>query len=479
MTGRLSSQGDFDRSATTGGGLVGPIGARSVRIGLVGCGVVGTGILQLLRDNAHTIEARLGAPIEVVGIAVRDRGKARAPIVPDALVGDDPMALARREDLDVVVEVMGGLEPAGAVVREALERGKHVVTANKALIAEEGEALLEMAEARRVDLYFEAAVAGGVPIIRVLREALASDRLIGLRGIVNGTSNYILSRMQSEGMDFDDALAEAQAKGYAEADPSLDVNGGDARHKLAILATLAYGARIHPSQISAEGIDVVSALDIAFASRFGYVIKPLAIARPIRSDGGAHLSPAVLDDTNGVVLDVRVHPALVPESSVLASIHGALNAVHLEGAMLGPCLMSGPGAGALPTAMSVVSDIVDVGRNLLSGSHGRVPTRAFHGASLRQWPLQPPSEQTSRAYLRFQVEDRKGILGRIAAVLGAFDVSIEQMVQEGGGRLGGPHATLVMTTHEATRGNLQAALEEIDRLRYTTEPSRMLRIEEA
>jgi homoserine dehydrogenase len=438
------------------------IGARRVRIGLAGCGVVGTGILQLLQDNASTIEARLGAPIDVVGIAVRDRGKARDPVVPEGLVTDDPLALARHEDVDIVVEVMGGVDLAGRVVREALEQGKHVVTANKALIAEEGEALLEMAEARRVDLYFEAAVAGGIPIIRVLREALASDRIVALRGIVNGTSNYILSQMQSEGMEFAQALAEAQARGYAEADPTLDVNGGDACHKLAILATLAYGARVHPRQIHTEGIDVVTATDIAFAARFGYVIKPLAVARP----------------TPGGALDLRVHPALVPESSVLSSIHGALNAVHLEGAMLGPCLMSGPGAGALPTAMSVVSDIVDVGRNLIMGTHARVLTRAFRGTSLREWPVQAPADQVSRFYLRFGVHDRTGVLGRIAGVLGAFDVSIEQMVQEGGGKRGGPHATIVMTTHEARLGDLKASLEEIDRLRYTTAPSCALRIEE-
>ncbi len=435
---------------------------RRVRIGLVGCGVVGTGILRLLRDNAETIEARLGAPIDVVGIAVRDPAKVRDPLVPPELVGTDPHALATHDDVDVVVEVMGGLDPAGAVVKAALEHGKHVVTANKALIAEEGETLLEMAESRQVDLYFEAAVAGGIPIIRVLREALASDRVIGLSGIVNGTSNYILSRMTSAGLDFAEALSEAQAKGYAEADPTLDINGGDARHKLAILATMAFGARVDVNAIPMEGIDTVSALDIAFASRFGYVIKPLAIGRP----------------TERGELDLRVHPALVPESSVLASIHGALNAVHIEGAMLGPSLMSGPGAGALPTAMSVVSDIVDVGRNLITGAHARVPSRSFRGSTLRALPLQAPGEHRGRFYLRFDVHDRTGVLGKIANVLGGFEVSIEQMVQEGGQSQGDAHATLVMLTHTAKAGDVTGALEEIDRLQYTTGPSRMLRVEE-
>jgi len=431
--------------------------SRVIGVGMIGCGVVGTGILRLLRDNADTIAQRLGAPIEVRAIAVRDPSKARDEVVPKERVTTDAPSVVGADDVDVVVEVMGGLEPAGALVREALERGKNVVTANKALLAEEGDALLETAEARKVDLYFEAAVAGGIPIIRVLREGLASDRIVALRGIVNGTSNYILSRMHGARLDFDEALKEAQEKGYAEADPTLDVSGGDACHKLAILATLAYGARVHPRQISTEGIDVVSATDMRFAERFGYVIKPLAVARPT-PDG----------------LDLRVHPALVPHDSVLASIGGALNAVYLEGAMLGPCLMSGPGAGALPTAMSVVSDIVDVGRNMLTDSHARVPTRAFRGEELRDVPVQPGADHRGRFYLRFSVVDEPGVLGRIAGVLGGFDVSIEQMVQTG---TSSP-VTLVMLTHHAREGDVRGALDEIDRLRHTSEPSCALRIEE-
>ncbi len=433
-----------------------------VRIGMLGCGVVGTGILRLLRDNAEQIEGRLGAPIEVVGIAVRDRSRVRDDVVPADLVSEDAAALAVRDDVDVVVEVMGGLEPAGAHLRAALEAGKHVVTANKALLAENGDALIEAAERRGVDLYFEAAVAGGIPIIRVLREGLASDRIVALRGIVNGTSNYILSRMQVAGLDFDVALKEAQELGFAEADPTLDVGGGDAAHKLAILATLAYGARVHPSQILIEGIDRVSAIDMTFAARLGYVIKPLAVAKPI-----------------GDKLDLRVHPALVPEGSVLASIRGALNAVYVEGAMVGPCLLSGPGAGALPTAMSVVSDIVDVGRNMLAGAHGRVPTRAFRGESLQEVRVQARGEHRGRTYLRIAVADRTGVLGRIASVLGGFDVSIEQMIQEGGRGDSGESATLVMLTHEALESDLQAALTEITRLNYCTEPPTALRIEES
>lgn len=448
---------------------------------MIGCGVVGTGILRLLHDNADTIAGRLGAPIEVRAIGVSDVSKTRDPIVPKQLVTGDAASVATREDVDVVVEVMGGIEPAGAYVRAALDAGKHVVTANKALLAEEGDALLEVSEKREVDLFFEAAVAGGIPIIRVLREGLASDRIVSLRGIVNGTSNYILSEMASTGIDFDVALRQAQEKGYAEADPTLDVSGGDAAHKLAILATLAYGARIHPSQITIEGIDSVAAIDMKLADRFGYVIKPLAVARPVDALGelrkreGDRSGP---QDRTPTHLELRVHPALVAKRSVLASISGALNAVYVEGAMLGPCLMSGPGAGALPTAMSVVSDIVDVGRNMLVDAHARVPTRAFRGDHLEAIPALDADEHRSRYYLRFTVVDRAGVLARITGILGGFEVSIEQMVQEGGHGRSEESATLIMLTHVCRYGDLRGALTEIDRLSITREPARALRIEE-
>ncbi|MEM9070210.1 MAG: homoserine dehydrogenase [Myxococcota bacterium] len=431
---------------------------KPIRIGLLGCGVVGTGILRLLSDNAETIEGRLGSPIEVKAIAVRNPDRARDPIVPAELVTADGHAVATHPEVDAVVEVMGGLEPAGAYVKAALEAGKHVITANKALLAEEGDELLELAEKRGVDLYFEAAVAGGIPIIRVLREGLASDRIVSLRGIVNGTSNYILSRMREAGLEFSVALQEAQEKGYAEADPTLDIGGGDAQHKLSILATLAYGARVHPSEITTEGIEQVSALDMSIAERFGYVIKPLAIARPVNGS-----------------LELRVHPALVPDSDMLASISGALNAVFVRGAMLGPCLMSGPGAGALPTAMSVVSDLVDVSRNMLVDAHARVPTRAFRGDQLSEIPTLPASEHRSRYYLRCTAVDRAGVLARIAGILGGFEVSIEQMVQQ---HSDDETANLVMFTHEARWGDLRAALAEIERLAITQGPVHALRIED-
>ncbi len=439
--------------------------AQSIRIGLIGCGVVGTGILRLLRDHAGSIESRLGAPLDIRRIVVRDASSARDEVVPRNLLSTDAQALLDDSEIDIVVEVMGGVSRAGELVRAALERGKHVVTANKALLAEQGDELVTLAEARSVDLYFEAAVAGGIPIIRVLREALASDQVVALRGIVNGTSNYILSRMQSEGSSFEDALREAQAAGYAEADPTLDVNGGDACHKLAILATLAFGARVQPTDVPTEGIESITAGDIEFAKRFGFVIKPLAVARQVLG--------ASSPEQHSTKLDLRVHPALVPQDSVLASIPGAINAVHIEGAMLGPCVLSGPGAGALPTAMSVVSDIVDVGRNLLIGAHGRVPSRAFRGDRLKTIPIQDAGDHRSRFYLRTMVRDEPGVLAAIANVLGKNHVSIEQMFQDGSDT----PVAVVMLTHEARERDVTAALKQIDALANVVSAAQAIRVE--
>ena len=431
---------------------------RNIRIGLIGCGVVGQGIMRLLKENAVSIEARLGGTIEVRRIAARNPEKDRGPYVPAELLTFDPAEVVDDPSVELVVEVAGGVEPTYGYIKRALEAGKSVVTANKALLAARGNELIELAEARGADLYFEAAVAGGVPVIRVLREAFASDRIVAVRGIINGTSNYILSRMTEEGLDFGPALKEAQDKGYAEADPFLDVSGGDAAHKLTILATLAYGAKLDLAQTAVSGIDQVSALDIRFAARFGFVIKPLAVARAL-SDGA---------------LDLRVHPALISKKSVLASVNGALNAVYIEGAAVGPCLLSGLGAGALPTAVSVVSDIVDVGRNMHSASGGRVPQRAFRGVTVLT--VQDIREHRCRYYLRFSVPDRSGVLGKLASVLGNHQVSIEQMVQEG-------HATsepvaVVVLTHPAREGDVQSALKDIAALDLVAAPTAALRIEE-
>lgn len=438
---------------------------RPIRLGLLGCGVVGEGTLQLLRDNRESLARRLGTTFEVRRVVARDRVKPRTDALLEGQISFDAADVLDDPEVDVVVELMGGLDPAGRFVRTAIERGKSVVTANKFLLAEQGHELFELAEARGVDLYFEAAVCGGIPVIRVLREALASDTVVSLRGIVNGTSNYILSRMAEERVGYDVALAGAQAAGYAEADPSLDVNGGDASHKLAILSTLAFGARIRTEQIAREGIEAISAVDVKFAERFGYTIKLLATGRIVPGQGPG-------------ALDLRVHPAMIRRTSVLASISGALNAVVLEGERLGPCLLSGYGAGAMPTAMSVVSDLVDVGRNMLAGARGRVPQRAVRSELLADREVRSPGELVGPYYLRFSVLDRPDILARVAGVLGAFDVSVRELVQDGRAPGSNDPVQLVMITHPSRDASVRAALREIDRLSGIARPTSAIRIEE-
>ena len=430
---------------------------RKIRVGMIGCGVVGQGVMRLMAENAAGIEGRLGGSIEVRKIVVRDTAKSRGPHVDKALVTRDVEQVLGDPEIDVVVELAGGVEQAGAYVKRALEAGKSVVTGNKALIADRGTALLALSQEKGVDLYFEAAVAGGIPVIRVLREALVSDRIVGVRGIINGTSNYILTQMQENGLSFEVALKQAQAEGYAEPDPTLDVSGGDAAHKLTILATLAFGARVDLSSVTTEGIERVQALDIAFAQQFGYVIKLLGVARQA-ADGE---------------LDVRVHPTLVARNHPLAHINGALNAVYIEGAALGPCLLSGYGAGALPTAVSVVSDIVDVGLNIFSKSTGRVLVSAF--SAQRTAKVRDISEYRGRWYLRFAVLDQSGVLGKLATTLGEHEVSIEQMIQEGHQQ--DEPVSVVLLTHPAREGNLRKALAEIDKKKLVVEPTRAIRIE--
>lgn len=440
--------------------MSGPV-TRAIRIGFLGCGVVGQEVVRTLAKRREGLVRRLGAPIEIRRIVVRDLEKARGDHVAREILTQNAVEVTDDPEIDVVVELMGGLEPAGSCVFRALESGKSVVTANKFLLAERGGELFECAERHAVDLSFEAAVCGGIPIIRVIREALVGDRIAQLRGIVNGTSNYILSRMSADKVDFDVALRAAQQAGYAEADPSLDVDGGDAAHKLSILATLAFGARIPPSLIEREGIEGVAAIDIEMAGRFGYVIKLLAVGRQLGED-----------------LDLRVHPALVPRTSALASVGGALNAVSILGESLGPCLLSGHGAGAMPTAMSVISDIVDVGRNLLLGARGRVSQKPLRGSDLPPRPVRAPGEHVSPCYLRFSVLDRPGVLAAIAGALGRFDISIEQMVQEGRARSTRDPVHIVMITHATKNANVRAALAEIGELEELVQRACAIRIEE-
>ena len=352
---------------------------------------------------------------------------------------------------------MGGEEPAGALIERAIARGLGVVTANKMLLASRGPRLVELAIEKHVDLAFEGAVGGGVPIIRTLREAFASNWVERLVAIINGTCNYVLTRMREGGQSLDDAIAEAQQKGYAEADPTLDVDGHDAAHKLVVLAMLAFGARVPAAAVSTEGIRGIDALDHRFAERFGYVIKHLAVGRDL-----------------GDAIELRVHPAFVPRTSMLANVSGVLNAVLLHGRALGPCMVYGRGAGDLPTAVSVVSDILDVARSILAGVAG-MQTRAI---AIAPRPVLPMTEVVSRYYLRFPVADRPGVMARLTGALGDAGVSIEQIVQEGQAEDQSRPVEVVMITHRAREGAIRAAFEAIAREPFVMAPARLLRIEE-
>jgi len=428
---------------------------RTIGVALLGLGNVGGGVVKLLADNAEAIEARLGARLEVRAIAVRDPDKVNRVVAVDrSLLSTDLEGVIRRPDVDLVCELIGGTTEAKRAVLMAIAAGKHVVTANKALLAEHGAEVFGAAEQAGVDVYYEAAVCGGVPIIRVLREGLASDRVEALWGIVNGTSNYILSTMTETRRPFADILADAQRLGYAEADPTLDVGGGDAAHKLAILVNLCFGTQVDVTKIPTDGIDIIEPIDLTYAEKFGYVIKPLVIARD-----------------HGEAIEARVHPALVPANWLLADVNGAKNAVYVQSYALGPSMYYGAGAGMLPTAMSVVSDMIEIGRNIFARAAGGARPQRPRPAVPR--PMLPLGEVRSKYYLRFGVVDQPGVLGQLMTILGAHDVSIEQVVQDAKSK--DPVAVVVLT-HEAKEGDIRRALAEIDRLSVVKTPVRLIRI---
>ncbi len=431
----------------------------SIHIGILGLGTVGSGTVKILFENQKLLQKRLGCPLVVKKIAVRDPSLPRLVEVPETLLTTDPESIFRDPEIKIVVELIGGLEPARTFILKAIEAGKHVVTANKAVLAEFGKELFRAAKERGVDIAFEAAVGGGVPIIKTLKESLAGNRILSLTGIVNGTCNYILTRMTEKGLAFSEALREAQEAGFAEADPSLDVDGTDAAHKLALLTTLAYGTDISLEKIYVEGIRDIEPLDLAFAKELGFVTKLLAICK----------------DTAGG-LEVRVHPTLIPETHVLASVRMAYNAFYIKGDAVGDILLYGLGAGQMPTGSAVVSDIVDLARNVLSGASLRVPPLSFQLSDLQQLPIKPMTEVITRYYFRFAAVDRPGVLSKIAGILGENEISIAAVIQKG--REVGGSVPIVMLTHEARERAVRKALAVIDQLPIVTAPTKILRIEE-
>jgi len=430
---------------------------REIGVGLLGLGNVGAGVVKLLEENADAIFARLGARPVVRQAAVRALDKKRLVDLPKDLITLDANAVIDRDDVDIICELVGGETDSREYVLRAIQRGKHVVTANKALLAVHGEELFSAAEAKGVDVYYEAAVCGGVPIIRALREGLASDRIDEIYGIVNGTSNYILTEMAAGGRGFAEVLKEAQAKGYAEADPTLDVSGGDAQHKLAILTMLCFGTNVPVEKIFVEGIDHLTATDFQMAKRFGYQIKPLVIGKEWK-DG----------------IEVRVHPAMIPKSWMLAGVPGAQNALYVRSYALGPSMYYGAGAGMMPTAMSVVSDLIEVCRNIQSQSTGRLPLRSYRDMQNR--PVKPAGELSSRYYMRFSVLDQPGVLGKITTILGESKISISQVMQEEASPDKPVH--VVCVTHEAKERDVQAALASLGKTSICTAAPAVVRIVE-
>lgn len=424
---------------------------RPLRIALLGCGVVGTEVARVLTGDADELAQRVGAPIELVGIAVRREGRRRDLDVPDDLFTTDAMALVARGDLDVVIEVIGGIEPARGLILAALENGASVVTANKALLAEDGATLYEAAEKAERDLYYEAAVAGAIPIVRPLSDSLAGDRVTRVLGIVNGTTNFILDAMSTTGAGFNDALDEAQRLGYAEADPTADVEGFDAAAKAAILAGLAFHTRVHISDVHREGITDVTAADVRSAAEIGSVVKLLAICE---------LGPS------GEV-SARVHPAMIPDSHPLASVRGAYNAVFVESEGAGQLMFYGPGAGGAPTASAVLGDVVSVARHRLAGVRGAGET--VHA----QHEIVPIGRARTRYHVAIDVDDRPGVLSAVAQAFAANDVSIKTVRQEGHG----DDAQLVVVTHEAEDAALSATIDRLRDLDMVRGVSSVMRVE--
>ena len=423
---------------------------RVIRVGVLGAGTVGAALIRLLHELADDVALRSGVRIEVTRVAVRDVSKVRdVPLPPDAFV-DDPRLVVDDPGTDIVVELIGGVVPARELLLQAFANGKPVVTANKELLATHGADLFAAADAAGLDLAFEAAVAGGIPLIRPLRTSLAGERVQRLLGIVNGTTNYVLTQMSEHGWSFEEALAEAQRLGYAEADPTADVEGYDAAAKAAILASLAFDTAVTADEVFREGITGITAQDIADADRLGYAVKLLAIAE--------------LDDD---AISVRVHPAMVPATHPLASVRDAFNAVFVEGPRIGQLMLYGRGAGGDPTATAVAGDVIAVARHLVYGG------RSIGGGGARRRRIRPMGDTRGQYYLNLHVEDRPGVLAEIAERFGHNGVSIERVWQEGAGE----EATLVFITHRAQEGAFQKTVEELRELEVVRDVASLLRVE--
>ena len=417
-----------------------------VKVGLLGLGTVGSGTYNVLTRNAGEIARRAGRGIRITHAAAREYEPSAIPGIEQVTVSDDAWEVVNNPEVEIVIELIGGYSPARELVLQAIDNGKHVVTANKALIALHGNEIFAAAQARGVTVAFEAAVAGGIPIIKAMREGLAANRIEWAAGIINGTGNFILTEMRDKGRDFAEVLAEAQALGYAEADPTFDVEGIDAAHKLTIIGSIAFGVPLQFEQTYTEGITRIGQQDVAYAEEFGYRIKHLGIARK-RDDG----------------IELRVHPTLIPERRLIASVDGVMNAVLVKGDAVGPTLYYGAGAGSEPTASAVIADVVDVVRALTSDPENRVPHLAFQPGELADLPILPMEAVETAYYLRMQVKDAPGVMAQIAGILGDAGISIEA-IQQKEPPAGTFELPLVLLTHRVSEGLMNTALEKITAL---------------
>jgi homoserine dehydrogenase len=432
---------------------------KGINVGLIGWGTVGSGVVKILQENGQLLERRLGSQLVLKRIADIDLETERAVKVSRDLLTERAEEVIEDPEIDIVLELIGGLEPARTYILEAFRRGKHVVTANKALLATHLDELCGVAQQCNVDLNFEAAVGGGIPIIRVLKEGFVAERIETIFGILNGTSNYILSTMSNEGGEFTAVLRQAQDKGYAEADPRFDIEGIDAAHKLAILIKLAFGARISFEDIFIEGISKITPLDIQFGREFGYKIKLLAIAK-----------------ADGETIEARVHPTMIPSDHLLSTVDGVFNAIFLTGNAVGETLFFGQGAGMMATGSAVVSDLIELSRNILKGTRERVPTLSFQGAHIKETKVKDIEDIVRPYYMRFSALDRPGVLSKISGVLGRNDISIESVIQKGRG--GAEAVPVVMMTHEARERNVRRALREIGEMDVILDETMLIRVED-
>lgn len=432
---------------------------KTINVGLLGCGTVGTGVAKLLIESNPVIAARLGATLNLKRVADLDIETDRGIKFAQGVLTTDAHAVVNDPDIEIIVEMIGGEGMAKELILKAIANGQQVITANKALLASQGNTLLKAAAEKGVDLAFEAAVGGCMPIIKSLRESLVANRIYSMTGILNGTCNYILTKITGERMPFDDALSEAQQKGYAEADPSLDVDGIDTAHKIAILTALAYGMNINLPDVYIEGISKITPLDVAFAEQFGYRIKLLAISK-----------------NKGNQVEARVHPTMIPFDNLLSNVNGTVNAIMVSGDAVGDIMLYGRGAGMMPTASAVISDAVDIARNLMAGTTRRIPALSVQREHIQNIKIMPMDEIVTHYYFRFAALDRPGVLSTISGILGRHDISIQSMQQKG--RKTNGSVPVVMVSHLAKEADVQKALTEINRLDVVSEPTMLVRIED-